>query len=300
MKRKIIFLINPISGTGNKKVLTDIIKKQLSKKNIDYEILPTAVNGDYQSLCDKIINDKISDIVVCGGDGSVNQVLSCIHKLDINVGIIPMGSGNGLAFAAGIPANPVKALKVIIDGKASYTDAFRINESFSCMLCGVGFDAQVAHDFATQKKRGLFTYIRKSVNNFFKCPPYPFDIIIQGRTISTESFFISIANSNQFGNNVTIAPMASLNDGLLDIIIVNKMWKLRLAFAVLRQVLFGRVLAIEAEIKGDDILYFQTEELTILNKGKAPLHIDGEPHQTSDIFKIKIIPSAFRLLQPAV
>lgn len=298
--RKIIFLINPISGTGDNKLLGDIIEKNLSEAKIEYKILPTDKNGDYKDLHEKIISDGITDVVICGGDGSVNQVLSFIYKLDVNVGIIPLGSGNGLAFAAGIPANPVKALKVIIDGNTGYTDAFRINESFGCMLCGIGFDAQVAHDFALQKKRGLFTYIRLSIDNFLKCSPYPFDITINGKTISTESYFISLANSNQFGNNVTIAPRASLSDGLLDIVIVNKMWKIRLAFAILRQILLGKVLSFEGETPGDSILYFQAAELIIRNKGKGPLHIDGEPKETSDILKINIIPAAFRLLQPVI
>ena len=297
-KRKIIFLINPISGTGNKELLVDIIKKHFSNTGIFFEILPTEFNGDYSSLCNKILNEQITDVVICGGDGSVNQVASYIYKLDVNIGVIPMGSGNGLAYSAGIPSNPVKALDIILKGNASYIDAFSINKSFSCMLCGIGFDAQVAHDFAKQTMRGIFTYIRHSIYNFFKCTPYPFEINIEGKIISTLSYFISIANSNQFGNNVTIAPRASLSDGLLDIVIVNKMWKLKLVFAIFRQVLFGKVLSFDGETPTESILYFQAPALSILNKGNAPLHIDGEPKKTAAVFNINIIPSAFRLLQP--
>lgn len=296
--RKIIFLINPISGTGNKKLLKDLIGRKLSETGLSFEILSTEINGHYSGLYDKIVNDQITDVVICGGDGSVNQVLSCIYELEVRIGIIPMGSGNGLAFSAGIPANSNKALDIILKGNAAYVDAFRVNNSFSCMLSGIGFDAQVAHDFARQKKRGLLTYIRQSINNFIQCSPYPFEITIEGKSIATHCYFISIANSNQFGNNVTIAPKASLSDGLLDIIIVNKMWKLKLVFAIIRQIMYGKVLSFDEEIPLGSIVYFQTSELSISNKGNAPLHIDGEPKETAGFFNVQIIPSAYRLIQP--
>src|SRR6185437_16612354 len=108
-------------------------------------------------------------------------------------------------------------------------------EHFSCMLCGIGFDASVAHAFAKQKKRGLQTYIKVSTLQFFKAKPFSFEIKLKDGLLKTEAFFICIANSNQFGNNFTIAPKASLSDGLLDVIEVKKMSKLRIVWSVLKQ-----------------------------------------------------------------
>jgi diacylglycerol kinase (ATP) len=294
-KRNFIVFINPISGTGNKGSLRSIVEKRMLKEGAAFQILDTEKSGQYDFLPEKVKQEHITDIIICGGDGSVNQVGSALGGVDVNVGIVPMGSGNGLAFAAGIPKNPAKAMDIIFKGKGKYIDAFMINDQFSCMLCGLGFDAQVAHDFAAQSKRGLPTYIRQTVKNFFKAKPYFFEIKANGSVIKAYAFFISIANSNQFGNNFTIAPKASLSDGLLDIVIVNKTGKLNLIYTILKQVRAGKVTS--AEENKSTVHYFQTKKMSISNPENAPLHIDGEPSKTADHFEIEIIEKAFRLLQ---
>ena len=166
------------------------------------------------------------------------------------------------------------------------------------MLCGIGFDAQVAHDFAKQSTRGLATYVKQTMRNFFSSPCYPFVIEIEDLKINTDAFFISIANSNQFGNQVTIAPKASLSDGLLDIVIVNKMNRIRTLFSLLYQVSKGKVQEISPDMMyNKGVTYLQTSSLRIQNPQNAPLHIDGEPVDSSTVFDIRIIPRAFNLLQ---
>jgi len=299
MNRKFIYFINPISGTGKKILLLEIIKKETELKNIPFEILHTNAAGEYEYLKEKIATEKITDIIVCGGDGTVNQIANALQGVSVNIGIVPMGSGNGLAFAAKIPKQIQKALKIIFAGNASFIDSFYINNKFSCMLCGLGFDAQVAHDFARQQKRGLATYVKQSTKNFFTAKPYPFELNIDGNIITTEAFFISIANSNQFGNNFTIAPKASLHDGLLDIVVVNKMSKMRMIWTVMKQIRNGQVRMYEdKKYHRNDIHYFQTKKLSIKNPGAAPLHIDGDPAVTASTFEIEIIEKAFKLLMP--
>jgi YegS/Rv2252/BmrU family lipid kinase len=299
MNRKIIYFINPISGTGAKDFLQEIIKKKTTEQNISFEIQHTNAAGEYDELKEKIAKEKITDVIVCGGDGTVNQIAKVLLGVPINIGIIPMGSGNGMAFAAKIPKRIDKALDIIFNGKASLVDSFYINHKFSCMLCGLGFDAQVAHDFAGQKKRGLFTYIKLSVKNFIAAKTFPFELMLDGKLIHTDAFFISIANSNQFGNNFTIAPQASLHDGLLDIIVVNKMSKLRMTWAILKQLHSGKVRLYEdKKYHRNEIHYFQTKKLSIKNPKLAPLHIDGEPAETADTLHIEIIENAFKLLMP--
>ena len=299
MIRKFLYFINPISGTGNKTLVLDIIKKITTEQQIPFEVLHTNAEANYAYLREKINSEKITDIIVCGGDGTVNQLANALQNVAVNIGIIPMGSGNGLAFAAGIPRRADKALQVILKGNAEYIDSFYINGKFSCMLCGLGFDAQVAHDFARQKKRGLWTYIKQSLKNFFIGKTYPFQLLVNETIITTEAFFISIANSNQFGNNFTIAPQASLKDGLLDIVVVNKMSKLRVVWAILKQIRNGQLRLYEdKKYHKTDIHYFQTPTLIIQNPLLAPLHIDGDPAKTAASFEIKIIKKAFRLLMP--
>ncbi len=298
MKRHLVFLVNPISGTGDKHRLTDLIRKKTTLAGLEFTISQTNRNGDYSGLKELINEGKVSDVIICGGDGTVNQVVSGLMNLPVNFGIIPMGSGNGLALAAGIPRNPSKALDIIFKGRAGFIDAFYINDQFSCMLCGLGFDAQVAHDFAQQESRGLATYVRQTIKNFIVAPVYPFTLRVHDTEINTEAFFISIANSNQFGNNVKIAPKASLNDGLLDIVVVNKMSKMRMVYSLLMQIRLGQVVPVtEKKYHQKDIHYFQAKELTIYNPGNAPFHIDGDPCKSSGNYHIRVVENAFRLLQ---
>ena len=262
-------------------------------------IFPSVASGDYSFLHPLIKENKTTDIVIAGGDGTISQVVSSLMNFDVNFGIVPCGSGNGLAYAAKIGKQPSKVLDTIFRGKASLIDGFYINDHFSCMLCGMGFDAKVAHDFAKQTKRGLITYIKMVVKNYFSAKTYPFEIQLADRSFKTDAYFISIANSNQFGNNFTIAPKASLSDGLLDIVIVTDQNKLSLLLQTLTQIKSGKPLQtvnIKAEKKG--VIYFQTDKLTILNPSLAPLHIDGDPGETSEKFKIIVEKKCFRLLQP--
>src|SRR6478672_4343672 len=171
MARKILFFYNPISGTKSKQPLLDKIEMRCKKEQINFEIRETSATADYTYLSGKIEVDNITDIVVCGGDGTINEVASAILGTTVNIGIIPMGSGNGLALAAGISTNANKALDTIFKNNPVAIDGFFINTHFSCMLCGLGFDAQVAHDFAKQKKRGLLTYVEQSLRNFFAAKP---------------------------------------------------------------------------------------------------------------------------------
>lgn len=299
MHRKIIYLVNPISGTSGKSALKKKLAKETEAKGIKYEIFDTDANGNYENLILKIKNEKITDVVVCGGDGSINAVASTLLGIDINIGIIPMGSGNGLAFTAGIPKNIHRALKIIFAGKTSFIDGLYINDRFSCMLCGIGFDAKVAHDFAKENRRGLMAYIKVTIANFFSAKAYMFEISAGEKSIRIEAYFISIANSNQFGNYVTIAPKASLRDGLLDIVIVKKMNKLLLPFSVLSQVSGINTKHDFIDSPGKrNILYFQTSSLKIINGSNAPLHIDGDPKETALKFEIKVAPRAIRLIQP--
>lgn len=295
MSRKLIFLVNPISGTKGKDQLKNLIARKTNAAGLPYEIMDTDITARYYAVRKKIMNEGFTDVVVCGGDGSVNQVVHALADLDVQFGIVPMGSGNGLALAAGIPKSSEKALDVVFTGVARLTDAFMVNRQFACMLCGLGFDAQVAHQFAKQPKRGLATYASLTTRNFFSAGSYLFKIEANKLTFTTDAFFLSIANSNQFGNNFTIAPKAVLSDGLLDVVIVKKIAKPLLLLSVMKQVLAGKLKRIENSLRSP-VIYFQTQELTISNVGHAPMHIDGEPRDTPAKLHIKVMPEFFKLI----
>lgn len=303
VKKKIVYLINPISGTRGKRSLRELIIKRTQDAGIGFSILPTDAEGNYHFLIPLIEQEGVTDIVICGGDGTVSAVAAVLMGRDVRVGIIPMGSGNGLALAAHIPRDPGKALDIILAGNASWIDGFLINGRFSCMLCGIGFDGGVAHQFAREHRRGLQTYIKVAFSHFLRARCYPFIIDLPGpgspTTFPVEAFFIDVANGNQFGNNVTIAPRADLHDGLLDIVIIKKASRLRLLLSTTRQVLGGyRMTPEPADAGTEKVLYFQTPGLTIANPEGAPLHVDGDPAPSAALFDIRIVPKAIQLIQP--
>ena len=301
MERKLIYLINPISGTKRKSLLRKTIEKRTSEKHLQFAIDETRSDGDYFQLKERIKKEKLTDVIICGGDGSVSTITSFLLGTDVNIGIITTGSGNGLALAAGIPYSTEAALQIIFNGYSSLIDGFWINEKFSCMMCGMGSDAQIAHEFANRKSRGIKTYLRLSALQYFKAHSYNFTVLSKDLSADFDAFFITISNSNQFGNHITIAPKASLNDGLFDIVIVKKMHKLMLPFALLYQISGSNALEKLKNYRNNkNIFYFQAREATIINNDKAPLHIDGEPQPLTEKIKLKILPNAFRLLQPSL
>jgi len=299
MPRNIIYIINPVSGTRTKNDLQQYIETKTAGKKIPFRVFPSVASGDYSFLRPIIKEDGVTDVVIAGGDGTVSQVVSSLMDCNLNFGVIPCGSGNGLAYTAKIPKQPAKALDIVFNGKSSAIDGFYINDHFACMLCGLGFDAKVAHDFALGSKRGLATYIKQVVKNFFAASTYAFELTVNNKSFKTDAYFISIANSNQFGNNFTIAPMASLTDGLLDIVIVTSQTKLGVLFSTFRQVLGKNKLETGTiKEKKNGVLYFQTDKLVIRNLSSALMHIDGDPAETPEELNIRISKKCFRLIQP--
>lgn len=323
--RHVLMLWNPISGTTNrtgKQDLASLAKRFCEERNWQFSAHQTRKEGDYQDLYSEVETNQVTDLLIAGGDGTVNQVIQAFRRFEhLRFGIIPLGSGNGLAYSAGIPSAPAEALLLLEQGNIAPTDLFEVNGKTACMLSGVGFDAAVAHGFAQQKTRGLLTYTTETVRQLAQAQPHPFSFNTQHHSFSTEAFFISVANSNQFGNQFTIAPYASLHDGLLDVVVVRKMSKLLLPFTILKQVtgqnkpieiiehveqepvfqqsnrsdsLSGKSTK-EAFSKQAGIWYFQTNQLLISNPSRALLHIDGDPVETSESLQFTLLPKAYSL-----
>ncbi|TMI96344.1 MAG: YegS/Rv2252/BmrU family lipid kinase [Bacteroidetes bacterium] len=299
MTRKIIYIINPIAGTRSKNDLQQFVETKTKEKRIPYFMFPSVADGNYSFLHSIIKEEKISDIVIAGGDGTISNVVGSLLNENVNFGIIPCGSGNGLAHTAKILKQPAKALDIIFNGKASAIDGFFVNDRFACMLAGLGFDAKVAHEFADHPKRGLMTYAQLTLKNFFSINPFRFELKFEKVKIDTDAFFISIANSNQFGNNFTIAPKASLTDGLLDIVIVTAQNKVSFVLQTLKQMAGWNMMETSSVItKKTGVIYFQTNKLDIINHSQAPLHIDGDPAETPEKLSVEIKKKCFRLIQP--
>jgi diacylglycerol kinase (ATP) len=299
MNRKLIFIINPVAGSSSKQGLEAFIRKAADNSGLDYSIIYTAKSTTPLTLQHMAEEFEATDLIACGGDGTVNLVAAAVKGTPMNLGILPVGSGNGLARTAGIPMSPSKALDIVLQGKAIAADSFCVNRQFACMLAGIGLDAVVAERFSHSSKRGLITYTSESLLQFFKAHPYSFEIILPDITFFTNAFFISVANSNQFGNNVTIAPLASLTDNMLDVVIVQKMPKAMLPIALLRQIRGNnRLMEIAASLGRKNILYFQTPSLQVRNLQHAPLHVDGDPAESTELLSFAVKPHSVNLLVP--
>lgn len=299
MARKILFLVNPISGVRSKVHLEELISTQCKHRQVGCEIMHTNKEGDYNYLPQKVKNENFSDVVICGGDGTVRTIVSHLLQSAVNIGIIPLGSGNGLARTASIPYSIPKALEIIFRGQPRFVDAFLVNGILGCQIVGLGFDAFIAAEFARERKRGLSTYTKLAIKHFFKARTYDFTVEWDDEQFPIKAFIFCISNANQFGNNLKIAPQALLNDGRLDVVVLKKTSKLRILSSFVNHLLFAKKITPEQlEKNKGQIAYFNISKIRIINEQMAPVHIDGDPMPSEPEYTIEVLPNAYKLIQP--
>jgi len=289
-KRHITFIINPVSGSTRKKDFQKLIKEVFTDGAIDISIRETQYAGHAKEIASELSAQANTEIVVVGGDGTINEVVNGIADSGTVLGIIPSGSGNGLARHLGISMRPKKAMELIKLGYTQKIDLMKINGELSANVSGVGFDALVAHKFQNSTTRGLLTYAQISMQEFFKFQPEKYELIIDGKTYQREAFLISFANSSQFGNNAFIAPKASLTDGLIDVCILKP-------FPVISSaIVFERVMAKTINnSKFMDII--QAKKVQLKNRAKI-YHLDGDPRECEEELNIEIMPAILKLIVP--
>ena len=219
---RIAFIINPKSGRGNKDLLVNKIQKLASDLDFKFEAYFTQEAGHATDLANNLV-DKYDSIVAVGGDGTVNEIAQGLLGSETPLGILPSGSGNGLARHLRIPMNNSKALKSLINGKTVNIDTWLADEVPFFMLCGFGFDAHIAQKVSGLKSRGPQVYFRLVTKEFMRFQPKKISIEWDGGSYSGKPFLVNLANGSQFGNNFKIAPEASINDGYLDLGIIEKL-----------------------------------------------------------------------------
>ena len=222
MKKKIRIIINPISGTGKQGKAEEAIKKFLDTSLFDSEIVYSQQKGDFTSLAKEASDNAYNAVVIIGGDGSINEAIAGLIGTNTALGIVPIGSGNGLARHLNIPMSLKLAVQRINQFNTKLIDTANVNGQPFVILCGLGFDAQIAEQFSTTEKRGLWNYTIISIREYFRYSSRKYQLILDGKTIITEAFMIVFANANQFGNEFIISPQGRIDDGLLDVCIVQK------------------------------------------------------------------------------
>lgn len=288
MTQKIAFVINPKAGVKKKMDISEFITKHFSK-DIPYDLILWENKDDFESVRQKLLAGNYETVVACGGDGTVNQVASVIAKSNMALGIFPLGSGNGLARSNRIPLDPLKALKVIEQGSTHQIDGALINgKAFFC-TAGIGFDAHIAHEFASSSKRGFMTYFTTTIKEFFSYKPQSYKIIVDDKVIETKAFLITIANAGQWGNDVFIAPEAELSDGLLNISILKPFSYFSIPWIGIK--LFSKKIHTCSMLQSE-----KGTQIDISFNGELPVHYDGEPMMASDSISITIIPLALKVV----
>jgi YegS/Rv2252/BmrU family lipid kinase len=290
-KEKVAFIINPKSGTRNKKELPDMIMNTMNSLKYEVEIAYTKCAGHAPELVNEFVEKGYSRIVAVGGDGTVNEVARALANKPSALGIIPCGSGNGLARFLNIPLKAKEAIQLINNGGETSIDYGLINDHPFFCTCGVGFDAHIGNKFATAKRRGFYTYIKETISSFFHYKPKKYKIKVDGEKIKTRAFLITVANAGQYGNDAYIAPKADVRDGKLDLCILSPFPKHK-AFG-LGLKLFNKTI--------DRSQYVQTikgESITIKRKKKGEVHLDGEPAIMGKKLKIEIVKQGLRVIMP--
>lgn len=291
MRKKILFIINPISGGRDKQKIPGLIEKYLDKNLFDFRISFTERVEHGYMLAKAAVKDNYQIIVAVGGDGTVNEIAKAIVNTQVILGIIPFGSGNGLARTLKIPLKASEAIQVINKQYTDKIDAARFNEHYFFNVSGSGFDAHISQQFAKNKTRGFIGYIKTTFQELKKYIPQRYEITLDEETIERTAFIVSIANSSQYGNNAHIAPRADVKDGWLDIVVVKPIVWFKIPFLAIR--MFNKTAA-----KSSYVEMFRAKKIVINREYDAAIHLDGEPRMEQKSLSIEIIPLSLNIIVP--
>ena len=288
-KTKIVFIVNPISGTSDKSQIIDLIPEFLDGERFDCSIRWTERKGHAAEFTDQAVREGAEVIVAVGGDGTVNEVARRLIHTDTALGIIPCGSGNGLARHLYIPMNAEGALQVIAECHIELLDYGMIDqEPFFC-TCGVGFDAFISDRFAKAGRRGLLTYIENTLKEGLKYKPDTYEITIDGEKQVYQAFLIACANASQYGNNVFIAPHASMSDGLMDVTLMEPFTVLEAPQIAIQ--LFNKTITSNSRIRS-----FRCKHLHIRRSAPGVIHFDGDPKEAGEDLDVRLVPKGIRMV----
>ncbi len=291
-KSKIIFIVNPISGGRRGINLSSIINKRVDRNKFDFEIILTEYAGHAVEISKQKVKEETDIIVAVGGDGTINEVAANMIGSKSILGIIPHGSGNGLARHLSIPRITEKAIELINLTNTTKIDTATINGTAFISIAGLGFDAHVANLFANSKRRGFLTYFKIIAENYHDYKPKKYTLKLDsGRTIDTEAFFISFANSNQFGFNTSIAPNAKLNDGKLDICIVKKPFLVEIP-------LIANLLLLRKINLSPHVEIITSSNFTVSQAENCVANIDGEAIKLGKELHVKVKPLSLNIIIP--
>ena len=282
---RIQVIINPISGVKSKEGLVDAIEHRLSA----HEVSCVYTQGSKHAtlLAKQAVKDQVDLIAVVGGDGTINEVAQAVVGTQTALALLPSGSGNGLARHLQIPLDPLKALSHIQNGRRRCMDTAIMNHHLYLCAAGVGFDAEVAWTFSKQTFRGISSYLYAALKQYLLHKPQDYLLELDGKKRQVNAFFITFANSSQFGNGAIISPQARIDDGYLDAVIVKPFPFFHLP-KILSQLFRGTL------HRSSYVEIIRCKEIAIVNTN-LKVHIDGEPLLLSESVRCSIRPSSLTI-----
>ncbi len=267
--KRVFAIINPISGVGSKRKIPRMIESLCMQYGCELQIEFTQYAGHASILTRNALEAGAGTVIAVGGDGTVNEIARSMMHSDAVLGIVPKGSGNGLARELHIPMDARRALELVFKGQVIPIDCCKANGRVFFCTCGVGFDATVSQKFAKEKRRGSLTYIKNTIEEYLSYKPEPYELLIDGTTVKEKAFLIACGNASQYGNNAFIAPHANICDGLMDITILAPFTPLDIAPLAIQ--LFTKNIDRNSKIRT-----FRARQLSIIRQKPGIMHLDGE------------------------
>lgn len=291
--KRILFIINPISGTHTKESLAKLFDEVLDKARYVWEVAYTQHAGHAVDIAAQAAKEGFDIVVAVGGDGTINEIARSLVHTDTALGVIPYGSGNGLARHLEIPIDSRKALQIINNGFEEIIDYGKINGTPFFCTCGVGFDAFVSLKFAEAGKRGPLTYLEKTLQESLNYKPETYELETEDGTQKYKAFLIACGNASQYGNNAYIAPNATITDGLLDVTILEPFTVLDVPSLAFQ--LFNKTIDHNSRIKT-----FRCKSLRIHRNNEGAVHFDGDPMVTGKDIFVEVITKGLKMVVPEV
>lgn len=290
-RRKLLAVINPISGTANKQYIPETITEVIDESKWDVMIRFTQRPGHATDLAKQAIKQGYYGVLAIGGDGTINEVAAALRDSDTALGIIPNGSGNGLARHLNIPIDVKRALEEINNDRIEQFDYCMANQHPFFCTCGVGFDAHVSAKFAESKKRGPMSYLKNTLVEYLRYRSEEYSIETADQVLTERAFVIACGNASQYGNNAFITPNASMQDGLIDVTLIQP-------FTPLDTAVLGILLFTKHIDQDTNIQSFRTPSLTIHRPKAGVMHIDGEPMMMEADIEVKCIHNGIKIFLP--
>ena len=290
-RKKLLAVINPISGTANKQYIPETITEVMDESKWDMMIRFTQRPGHATDLAKQAIKQGYYGVLAIGGDGTINEVAAALRDSDTALGIIPNGSGNGLARHLNIPIDVKRALEEINNDRIEQFDYCMANQHPFFCTCGVGFDAHVSAKFAESKKRGPMSYLKNTLVEYLRYRSEEYSIETADQVLTERAFVIACGNASQYGNNAFITPNASMQDGLIDVTLIQP-------FTPLDTAVLGILLFTKHIDQDTNIQSFRTPSLTIHRPKAGVMHIDGEPMMMEADIEVKCVHNGIKIFLP--